>query len=481
MLPMLLNNVTSIHDGGSYLLKKLGGTYEFKGPWLANMNFIATSDPLNVQHVLAKNFVNYPKGSEFKEIFEPFGDGIFNSDSDVWKNHRKMFHQLLIGHSKFMVFMAKTLQQKVVNCLIPFLNHFSDAGFEVDLQEVFQRLTFDNTCSMILGFDPKSLSIELPEVAAEKAFDIIEEAVLRRHVLPQSLWKLQKWLQIGEEKKLAKAWKVFDEFLYQCISSKRRELRQSCKTQKEKDANFDVLTAYLEEEEKQGQAKDDNQFGYSDIFLRDISFNFMFAGRDSVSAGITWFFYVIARYPHVEAKILEEMKENFPQKELNDHENNGLFNIEVLSKLVYFHAAICETFRLFPPIPFNHKVAAKDDVLPSGHFVKKNTRILVLFYAMGRMKKIWGEDSFEFKPERWISKEGGLVNVPSHKFIAFNTGPRSCLGKDMAFIQMKIIAAALLWNFRFRLVDQRPAHPDASIVLKIKNGLKVRVSKRLVH
>ena len=48
------------------------------------------------------------------------------------------------------------------------------------------------------------------------------------------------------------------------------------------------------------------------------------------------------------------------------------------------------------------------------------------------------------KPERWISESGGKVHVPSFKFIAFNAGPRTCIGKDTAFIQMKIIASAII-------------------------------------
>ena len=99
---------------------------------------------------------------------------------------------------------------------------------------------------------------------------------------------------------------------------------------------------------------------------------------------------------------------------------------------------------------------------------------------MGRMEEIWGEDCMQYKPERWISEQGGLISIPSFKFTAFGGGPRSCLGKAMAFIQMKIVATSIIWNFHVEMVEVHPVSPSASVVLHMKHGLKVRITKRRV-
>ncbi|MED6114569.1 hypothetical protein PIB30_081538 [Stylosanthes scabra] len=111
----------------------------------------------------------------------------------------------------------------------------------------------------------------------------------------------------------------------------------------------------------------------------------------------------------------------------------------------------------------------------SGDRVNANTMILYSLYSMGRMEQIWGEDCLEFKPERWVSEKGRNLHIPSYKFIAFQAGPRSCLGKNISFIQMKIIAIALLQNFQFEVMEENNVRPRLSVLLHMKHGLKVKV------
>ncbi|XP_027358756.1 alkane hydroxylase MAH1-like [Abrus precatorius] len=463
MLPQVLCNLSQIHDFITEALKPQGGTGEFLGPWFTNMNYLVTSDPTNVHHIMSKSFDNYIKGHEFREIFQAFGDGIFTADSETWKYNRSLFHSLFKQRS-FEVFLEKTIQKKVQNNLLPILDHVHQQGIVVDLQDVFNRFTFDNICSIVLGYDPNCLSIDFPEVACEKAFNEAEECIFYRHVVPTTVWKLQKWLQIGQEKKLTKACKTFDQFLYACIASKRQVLSK-CTKNEMAEAQVDLLTALMREEK--GHALDDK-------FLRDSAFNLFVAGRDTITSALTWFFWLVATHPLVESKILEEIKDKFGDKE----EKSGGFGVEDVKKLVYLHGAICEALRLFPPIPFERKQSIKADILPSGHSINPNTMILFSLYAMGRFEDVWGKDCSEFKPERWISERGGIVYAPSYKFVSFNAGPRTCLGKELSFIQIKMVITAILCNYRIHVVEANPIIPSHSIVLLMKHGLKVRITKK---
>ncbi|CAJ2665286.1 unnamed protein product [Trifolium pratense] len=421
MLPQILWNISDIHEYSAHFLKSKGGTVEFIGPWFTNMEGVMTSDPINVHYIMSKSFDNFVKGDLFREMFQPFGEGIFTTDSHKWKYNRTLL-QFLFKQRSFEAFQEKIIHNKVEKSLIPLLNH----------------------------------------VQQQKG-----------HTVPVCVWKLQSWLHIGEEKKMTEACKIFDQFLFSCIASKREELvkninKNEINAESDENHHVDLLTALIREEKKN---KDSESSG--DKFLRDAAFNLFVAGRDTLTSALSWLFYLVATHPLVESKILEEIKENFGHKE-----KPWILSIDEVKKLVYLHGAICEALRLFPPIPFERKEAVTPDILPSGHRVYPNAMILFSLYAMGRDKDIWGEDYSEFKPERWISERGGIVYAPSYKFFSFNAGPRTCLGRDLAFIQIKMIAASVLWNYGVHVVDVNQVTPNLSIVLLMKHGLKVKITKR---
>ncbi|CAN1234327.1 Alkane hydroxylase MAH1 [Linum perenne] len=458
----LLRHASQVHDIVTRSLKSCGGTLRYT-------HVVVTSDPRNVHHVFSKCYLNFPKGPEFQDMLEALGEGIFNSDGENGLLQRRVLHSLL-SSPEFEDVLMSTLCRKLESGLFPVLDRVALSRTELDLQDVFKRFMFDNICTTVLGFDPNYLTVDLlPDLPYAKAYDEMEEAAFYRHILPSFCWKFQRWIGIGEERKLRKAWDKFDQFLYERIKLKRDSFRKSdVQTQQ-----FDMLTAFMSAEGEIGR------FGESDKLLRDTAFNLIAAGRDTVTVTLVWLLWLVASNPKTEAKILEEIEAILGENSENCG-NWRFFSDEELSKLVYLHGAVCEALRLYPPVPFEHRTAAEEETLPSGHRVKKNGRILFSIYSMGRMEEIWGEDWMDFKPERWMNSEGTkIVHVPSYKFMTFAAGPRSCLGKKIAFVYAKQVASALLYNYKVDLVDGLSVGPAVSIVLFMKDGLKVRVRKRV--
>ncbi|ONK70830.1 uncharacterized protein A4U43_C04F1970 [Asparagus officinalis] len=444
MLPAIIANIGHLHEWVTEALKEAGCTFKFHGPWFLNMDFLVTCDPANVNHIFNVNFSNYPKGDEFIEIFDILGDGIFNADYDSWKIQRKRAHGAMSSNN-FRGFVAKCSEDKVANALFPLMHKMAKEGCPVDLQDVFLRLTFDLTSKLVFGVDPGCLSEGFPTIPFARAMDDAMEALFFRHIVPPPWWKLMRWLNIGKERKLHDAWGVIDDFVAQNIEKKKEG----------KIYGEDLLTSYMEEDSKET----------NDKFLRDTTVNLMLAGRDTTGVALTWLFWLLANNPEVKSKILDELRENSNEK---THD---------ISKMVYLHAALCECLRLYPSVPFEHKGAVKTEDLPSGK-AKSHEKILFSTYSMGRMEGVWGEDCSEFKPERWISEKGRLRHEPSYKFLSFNCGPRTCLGKDIAFTQMKIVAAAMISKFDVELVKGHVVEPKHSIILHMKDGLLVRVKER---
>ncbi|XP_047329018.1 alkane hydroxylase MAH1-like [Impatiens glandulifera] len=475
MLPGLLAFVDSIHERTANLLGLTGGTFVFKGPWFINMDMVNTADPANVHHIMSSNFSNFPKGPEFLKIFDVLGDGIFNSDEEMWKRQRKLA-RVLINHNRFKKYLFDTSRKKVSDGIVVFLKNAAKLGLVVDLQDMFQRYTFDTTCVLITGYDPGCLSTDLPEVPFATALDNAEEAIFRRHVIPKSIWKLQKLFNVGYEKKLKEAWVTLDEITNKYITMKREELEKkkgniaSIEKEEEEDEGADLLTSYMNEDETTSVGLEPD-----DKFLRDTIINLMLAGRDTTSSALTWFIWMVSQHPKIAKRIREELTTILNPK---DVERQHLFTIDEVSKLPYLHGALCEALRLYPPVPIQHKEPIQPDTLPSGIKVKPGMKIVISMYAMGRMKFIWGDDCLEFKPERWFTEKGTIKHEPSYKFFAFNAGPRTCLGKDVAFTQMKTVGATIIHNFSVEVIEGHVVEPNVSIILYMKHGLKARISQR---
>lgn len=294
MLPSLFCHVSRVHDRCVDIFERSGGTFLLKGPYFANMDTLLTADPSNVHFIMSSNFNDFPKGVEFKKIFDVLGNGIFNSDSDLWKSQRKQA-RILINHDRFRRFLIKTTAEKVDRGLIPVLEHVSKEGLVIDLQDLFQRLTFDTTCILVTGFDPGCLSLDFPDVRFSRAMDEAEEAIFMRHCLPESVWKLERWLDIGHERKLSRARVVLDEVIHEYIAMKREQMK--CESNDDEEEGMDLLTSYI-----QGEV-DSND----DEFLRDTILNFMIAGRDTTSSALTWFIWLVSTHPDVERKIRDEL------------------------------------------------------------------------------------------------------------------------------------------------------------------------------
>merc|ERR1712232_130104 len=94
---------------------------------------------------------------------------------------------------------------------------------------------------------------------------------------------------------------------------------------------------------------------------------------------------------------------------------------------------------------------------------------------MGRDTAIWGEDAEVFRPERWMEME----EVPSsYHYPVFNAGPRECLGKRLAMVEMKACLAMLLPHLSMKLaIPADDVTADAQLTIGMAAGLPCYVTK----
>ena len=194
--------------------------------------------------------------------------------------------------------------------------------------------------------------------------------------------------------------------------------------------------------------------------------NFLIAGRDTTAQGMSWCLYLLTQHPEVEEKILEELQSVCGKAALT---------YDQLRELKYLEAVFKESLRLYPSVPIDSKTALHADTLPDGTFVPRGTLLCYNSYAMGRSTAIWGSDAADFRPERWLNDD---AKTPYENPV-FHAGPRECLGKRLAIIEMKTVIASLLQHARLRLaVPPESVLPDSAATLGMSSGLKCHVQLR---
>lgn len=425
---------------------------------------VLTANPAVVEHALKTHFENYPKGDKFIALLRDFlGEGIFNSDGELWRVQRK---------TASYEFNTRSLRQFVMHnvtveneCrLVPILSRAEAAGCILDLQDLLERFAFDNICKLAFNVDPGCLAGDGTGEgefmrAFEEAARISSERFMSAFPL---LWVLKRRLNVGSERRLRESIATVHEFAEDIIRSRMEESREA--------HDEDLLSRFIGHESvyENGSA--------STEFLRDIVISFILAGRDTTSSALTWFFWLLSLHPEVERKILSELEKIRKQ---SGKSSGDPYSIHELRDMHYLHAAISEAMRLYPPVPVDTKACLEDDVLPDGTFIGKGWFLSYDTHAMGRMDGIWGENCHEFVPERWIDESGLCRTESPFKYPVFHAGPRMCLGKDMAFIQMKSIAASVLERFEIDVLGQDATREhQLSLTLRMKGGLPVRVRKR---
>ncbi|XP_058107034.1 cytochrome P450 94A1-like [Magnolia sinica] len=440
-------------------------TINVRGPLFTSRG-ICTADPTNVDHLLKSNFSNYIKGDRFHSVLsELLGHGIFNVDGQLWSSQRKIASHEFNTRS-LKSFVADTVRSETINRLLPTLISASNTNQIIDLQDIFRKFSFDNICNLAFGDDPACLDPSNSDTQPlfVQAFDEAVEICSARFMAPTPwVWKFKKLLRIGSERKLKQLIGIIDNYAMKIIESK--------KIKNKNDPDRDLLSRFMSTNQDSNLQDPIEKCK----FLRDIIISFILAGKDSTSTALTWFFWLLSTNPKCEKRAYAEISEAMVEAQRRDGE---ILEYEELKSLNYLHAAITESLRLYPPVPIDSRVAVADDVMPDGTRVGAGWFADYSAYAMGRMERLWGKECLEFKPERWLDEYGTFVGVDQFRFPVFHGGPRVCLGKEMAYVQMKSVAAAVIYGFEVVGVREEMPTYVMSLTLKMDGGFPVRVSRR---
>ncbi|XP_059488655.1 probable cytochrome P450 305a1 [Neocloeon triangulifer] len=199
------------------------------------------------------------------------------------------------------------------------------------------------------------------------------------------------------------------------------------------DEHRDLIDAYLTEIEKR---KGNPESTFSDDQLVMVVLDMFVAGSTTTSTTLDFIFLYLALNPRVQEKAFAEISSvigtQLPP------------SLAHQSKLPYTGAVIQEANRLSSIVPIAGPRRALRDTDLEGYSIPKDTTILINLWSLHHDSGHWG-DPEEFRPERFIKKEGVLES--DEWLMPFGLGRRRCLGETLAKSYIFMLVAAVVQKF----------------------------------
>ncbi|XP_015215359.2 cytochrome P450 2K1-like [Lepisosteus oculatus] len=217
------------------------------------------------------------------------------------------------------------------------------------------------------------------------------------------------------------------------IADMKNIVKQLQQTLQEHDKRGFVDAFLIKQQELSGQR--DSHF--HDDNLIHASGNMFGAGTETTGTTLRWGLLLMAKYPHIQKKVQEEIEKVVGTKQPRAEHRRSM---------PYTDAVIHEIQRLANVVPLNlpHMTAA--DVHFQGYFIKKGTPVFPLLTSVLQDETQW-ETPHQFNPAHFLDPEGQFVKKDA--FMAFSAGRRACLGESLARMELFLFFTSLLQKFTF--------------------------------
>jgi cytochrome P450 len=409
--------------------KEYGDAVRFR---LGGLSFSQFNHPDQIEEVLRTKHHLFIKDRPLQISTSVFGKGLLSSEGELWRRQRRLMQPAFLqqqtrGHAGVMAASAAGMLASW------------RVGQVRDVYEDLTRLTLDIAARSLFGAD---LTDEADEIAAAIA-------VMSDHFLRPFYWtRPGKWLPLPVNLRFWAAVRRLDRVIHEIIRRGR---------ERDHDAG-DVLSRLLAAQRVDGSPMPDRQ-------LRDEMVTLLLAGHETTALALSYCFYLLARHPEVERRLVAEVEEVL---------GGRAPTAEDVPRLRYAERVVKEAMRLYSPAWGLGREAVADCEI-GGYHVPQGTQVLAIQWVVHRDSR-WFADPEVFRPERW---DGDLERrLPRCAYFPFGDGPRICIGNHFALLEVVLILATIAQRYRLALADDAPLELVASITMRPKRGIKMLVQER---
>ncbi|KAG9003004.1 hypothetical protein FRB94_001626 [Tulasnella sp. JGI-2019a] len=464
-LPAVLSSTASPTTHEKYV-KAYGKTFRIYGFGHFDERLL-TLDPKAMAHILNSPSVYEKPWQSQRLINGLIGPGLLSSEGARHRLQRKVLNpafsnQSMKSHAPLVMSKARELRHRWLE-----ITANLELSGGLDVIHWMTRATFD--IIGLAGFDYSLNAIENEDNELYLAYKAMFDSAINRGQSLRSIasiffpiidriWPSEAVLTIR------KSHKIIYGLGNQLVQKEKQEAIQHGK---DEDKNKKSILSLLM---KSNLSEANPSQRIADRDIMDQINTFFFAGTDTTSLALGWTFLLLAQNPEMQTKLREEIHSVSHSYENDDSVDT---DFSIIDNLPYLDKVTRESLRVIPPIHSSLRVACRDDVIPTQFPVKmkdgsethsvpirQGQFVHVSVEPFNQDKTVWGEDAWEFKPDRWDNLPEAVRGLPCvySNIMTFLGGPRACIGFRLSIIEIKTFIYVLIAAFTFEPV------PDLQII-----------------
>lgn len=210
---------------------------------------------------------------------------------------------------------------------------------------------------------------------------------------------------------------------------------------------------------------EDTGQGMNDEQVRNDVATIYRAGHETTALALTWTWYALSQNPDVSKKL---------QAEVDRVLAGRVPTMADLPSLPYTLAALEESMRLFPPVPFTVRLAYEATRLGE-YTIPEGTLVGLAINNIHRHPAFWGEPD-AFQPERFLPENRAKVN--RNAYIPFLAGPHVRIGNSFALMEGHLLLAMMAQRYTMALVPGQTIFKEQTITMRPKYGPRMLLIRR---
>ncbi len=383
--------------------------------------FIRDPAVVNAINVTHAKYIHKPK--VVKQMWKPFlGEGLVPNDGESWKRQHKL---IMPGFHKVRVDAYAPTMAAYTRDMIRGWKSGEQRDFRKEMLALALRVVAKTLFDTDLAQDSETV---------HEAMQDIGEALIDHAQTPIPT---PRWWPSERNKRMVRALDAMDGVIERLVSARRKDRKD----------RGDLMSHIVFATDEKGSMSDQQ--------MRDELMTLIFAGHETSAHTLTWAWYLLGTNRDKLKKAQQEIDETIGDRPIG---------VDDLRKLPYLEMCLKESLRRLPAVWIYAREAQRDLRL-GDFFFPKGAILAVSPLATGRNPKYF-DRPLEYRPERWTREFER--QLPKGAYVPFAAGPRVCLGKQFAMMEMRIVLGTLIQNVDINVLEG--FEPDFVAELSLNPG-----------